>query len=763
MLTLAASFRQRACALFRTPRSSSQRLPINSMIDRSCHLIVLTLVFVTRRQFLKSLIAAVGCAAVLVAAPTPVSARYYYASLVNASGGDCVSVAKKQFEFVYGVPASGYQGPVFYPNGGCSIRHNGLADYNGYADPYCDDDPGSGQVGGKCVRASPGDSCGQGNPIMPLAASKHEYVLDFTTGGPNPLKLERYYGRLGGGLNTLGSFSRLGVDWRTNFDAIFVTTDAAQNVMITTPDGNDHIFTFESPIYVEKEFYVTTFSTTKFTRPGVRSKLVKNGVNFELTTTDDTLWTFDATYRLTQIKFRGGYTQTLTYDTAGNNTVVTDSFGRTLTFQYDTYKRATQVTLPDSSVRSFTYALAVDPAVTPPTGGWPIALGYSVLSTTQQVGVAQTTTTYHYENASYPASLTGVTDARGLRYSTFGYSTVGRPISTQHTGGLDNFSIAYDDPNKKVVITNPLGKQTTLTYEISSTGRSRVISMKGEASANCPISEGTYAYDANNFVTTYTDEEGRVTKYVNDTRGQPTSITRGFGTPQAVSTTFTYHPTYRVPTQMVEPGLTTNYVWDAATGRLTSMSQVDTTTTTVPFSTNGQTRTTAYTYGTGGNLLTVDGPLAGIGDKTTYTYSTAGYIATVTNQVAHVTTINTVNGRGQPTQITDPNGIVTNLAYDVQGRLLTATVNPGASQAVTTMTYDAVGNITKITRPDNSWFSYTYDNARRLTTVTALDGQTATYTYDLMGNRLSTTLKNASAATTYSQTQTFDELGRLLK
>jgi hypothetical protein len=60
-----------------------------------------------------------------------------------------------------------------------------------------------------------------------------------------------------------------------------------------------------------------------------------------------------------------------------------------------------------------------------------------------------------------------------------------------------------------------------------------------------------------------------------------------------------------------------------------------------------------------------------------------------------VTTINTVNGRGQPTQITDPNGVITTMtpAYarwrvlagaglrDGMGRLLTTNVNPGVNVA----------------------------------------------------------------------------------
>ncbi len=200
------------------------------------------------------------------------------------------------------------------------------------------------------------------------------------------------------------------------------------------------------------------------------------------------------------------------------------------------------------------------------------------------------------------------------------------------------------------------------------------------------------------------------------------------------------------------------------------MSQVDTTSGTVPYSSNGQTRTWTYTYATtpaaiaaAGLLASVDGPLSGTGDTVSYTYDTNGYVNTVTNEVGHVTTVNTKNARGQPTQITDANGVVSNLSYDFQGRLLTVTVNPGASQAVTSFDYNAIGQITKVTRPDGSWFSYTYDNARRLTTVTSINGETINYTRDLMGNITATNIKTAGGTIVFSQTQTFDELGRLLQ
>ena len=116
-------------------------------------------------------------------------------------------------------------------------------------------------------------------------------------------------------------------------------------------------------------------------------------------------------------------------------------------------------------------------------------------------------------------------------------------------------------------MTNPDSKQTI--YSLNSNVRqSAAHASSGIASANCPESDSFFAYDGNNFVNQFTDGEGRVTSYVREARGLPTSITRGTGTTSAATATVTWRSTWHVPTQVVEPSRTTNYVWSSA-GQLT--------------------------------------------------------------------------------------------------------------------------------------------------------------------------------------------------
>jgi RHS repeat-associated protein len=146
-----------------------------------------------------------------------------------------------------------------------------------------------------------------------------------------------------------------------------------------------------------------------------------------------------------------------------------------------------------------------------------------------------------------------------------------------------------------------------------------------------------------------------------------------------------------------------------------------------------------------------------------YTYDASGNVKTVTDESGNVTTVNSVNGRGQPTSITDPRGVITAMTYDARGRLLTVSVDTASgSPATTTIAYDGAGDITQITDPTGAYQTFTWDNARQLTTVTDNLGETINYTHDLMGDVTSITRQTSSGTTTYSRTQTFDELGRLL-
>jgi RHS repeat-associated protein len=602
----------------------------------------------------------------------------------------------------------------------------------------------------ECGPEPPPSTCTT-KPVKIPTGEKLLFATDLRLGGATPLSIDRTYAAFAQQSGLFGN------RWRTNIDRDIFIYNNNIGVFVVTADGT---------MIVMKPDTGGIFRPMAGLDRDVKAVHLTTPVEaWEYTDENDEVSRFEkiaTLWKLVSIKQRNNYTQTLSYDASAVLQTLTDSFGRTLTFTMAVPPAnavgispvITRIVAPGGLQIDYTYSRA--------TSLSNLVYGSEILTTvvTSQSGATPETTTYHYETANRNL-LTGFTDARGVRQLTVTYDGSFRVLTSEWAGGVDKSTFVYDDINKKVTVTNALGKTATYTYAFVSGGK-RVTAIDGVASTNCPASNAATVYDTKGQITQTTDEEGRITKYILDTRGRPTSVTRGFNTPQAVTTTYAWDPNSRVQTQMVEPTLTTNYTW--TNGLMTALSKVDTTTGTVPYASTGQTRTWTYAYtGAAGLLASVDGPLAGTGDTVSYTYDASGYVNTVTNEVALVTTVNTKNFRGQPTQITDPNGIISNLTYDMQGRLLTVTVNPGANQAVTTMTYDAVGQITKITKPDGSFFAYTYDNAMRLTTVTGQDGQTINYTRDLKGDITATNIKNAGGTIVFSQTQTFDELGRLLK
>jgi len=585
-----------------------------------------------------------------------------------------------------------------------------------------------------------------GEPIDAKAGVLREEHVDYSSAGPHPLVLKRVY--WSDVLTLLPTPSRLGAAWATNFDAALYIGGDGGVAGARLPDGREMSWNYSTPNGTSKEQLISLGSS-----------------GWRVITEDGTGYVFDTTGQLNQIVYLDGYTQTLTWSN-GKNTSVSDSLGRVLNFSYDASTGLlSQAQDGGGETITFTYKNTVVGY----TAGTSITPQSYVLASVTYAD--STSISYLYDNPAYHFALTGIVDERGVQISSWSWTSPAAAVGTSLTyeaqgvvssnnlaGGVSSFSLAYDYANSKTTVTNPLGKQTIYHYDASQLP-SLLTQVEGVPSTNCVGSNSTLAYDGNKNLVQETDEEGRIIAYSRESRGLPTSITRGYGTSSAVTRTITWHPTLTVPTQIVEPGLTTDYVWNSV-GQLTSMTKTDTTSQSVPYSTNGQTRTWAYTYNSVGALASAQDP---VGQTVSYTYDSHGAIQTVTNELGQVTTVNATNYRGQPTSITDPNGIITSFTYDARGRLKTVSNDSGNSAATTTIGYNATGDITTITDPIGAVSTYTYDDARRLMGISNSLGESITYTRDNMGNVTSNTLKNPGGTTTYSQTRVFDELGRIIK
>ena len=639
-----------------------------------------------------------------------------------------------------------------------------------------------------------------GNPIILSSGTNYHMVEDFST-SDGRLFVSRSYRSNPIGRNTSVQYVPLGLPsgWQFNFamELQLGTLSGSPsspdaNVTLIAPDGSPYDFTLNSSGVWESRASSGSVSqdyslSYQGALPSDLSTIKSSSSNWVVVGPDDRTWTLQAfsgvntptlydIARPTSVVDRTGYTWTYAYDASDRRLLsITDTYNRVLSFTWSYFYVSTlsgvagslpypevisEITFPDGTKTSYEF----DPVPASSAPSTDKVERLVAMRWKDGSGTVVDSETYHYEDMNFANALTGITDGRGLRVSTYAYDTRGRAVSTEGAGGNDKYTIEYGTSGGLETrhVTNPLGKASV--YKFSQVGSNafdlQLTGVDGEASTHCVASNSSYTYDSNDYVATKTDEEGRVTTYVRDGEGRPTQITEATGTADERITTITWHTTHNVPTSIVRPGLTTTYAYDTA-GRLTSRTETDTTTHTVPYSTANQTRVWTYTYTTNDLLQSIDGPRPGAGDTVSYTYDSNGYVATFTNEVGHVYTALATNGRGQPTSLQDPNNIVQSIGYDDRGRITSIAVDPTGLNAQTTYEYDAAGNLTKLTEPDGSFLEFEYDANDRVTKVTNNENETVNYTYDLMGNMTLAETRSSGGTLYFRMQNAFDELGRL--
>lgn len=569
-----------------------------------------------------------------------------------------------------------------------------------------------------------------GDPIDVATGNLYEEVEDYSTAGTNPLAFTRYYNSQSYTRSLYPSM--MGVNWRSLYDR-YLRIISGSAVTAERADGQ-----------------VINFTSSGTWTPASDSdyRLTNSGSTYTLKDSDDTTETYTVTGgkgRLDSIAWRNGYSQSLSYTSAGNLSSVTDSYGRGLNFTF-TSGAISYITTPDSMTLSYGYTQ-------------PNSTDNRLETVTYNTSPA-TTLTYLYETTELPWMLTGVTDENGNRFATWTYDGAGRATSSQHAGGAGLTSILYSSTGNRTV-TGPLGIEDTYSFTTLQ-GTPKLSQVSRAANGTVAAATRLFTYDSNGYLATQTDWNGVQTAYTNNSRGDPTAIVYASGTTNQYSASITYDSTWvRLPATITNPGVTASFTYSSSGGHMLTSTLTDTTSHTVPYSTNGQTRTSTFTYTSTGLLSTATNPRTDLTATTAYAYN-GGTLSSITDPVSLVTTINTAQGGGLPLTITDPNSNVTTLAYNNRNWLTSRSLGVTGGSLTTTIQYDSAGNLTRSTLPDGSYLDYGYDNAHRLTSVTNRLSESRNLTLDAMDNVTQALWKDSGATTTRQQTATFDALGRVL-
>ncbi|MCG7861108.1 MAG: DUF6531 domain-containing protein [Candidatus Thiodiazotropha endolucinida] len=570
-----------------------------------------------------------------------------------------------------------------------------------------------------------GDNTFVANPVNFALGFKAQKETDYTAGD---LSFTRSYRSDADWVS-----HNAGQNWRHNYDrALKFTTGRAETVEITTSKGTVELF--------RKGFDGTWVATDPDIKSGFEE--TADGYVYTYAGQGDNKEYFDGNGNLRRIVPQAGRSIDLSYNASGQLETIRDEQGQSITLGYDGQNRIASLITPDGM---YTY-------------------GYDGQNNLTSVYKPDgTSRTYHYEDARFANALTGITDENNVRFATWTYDDEGRAITSQHANGADNYTITYN-PDETVSVTNPLGKQTTYTFETIN-GVRKIVGVEGHQSTNCAAGDRETTYTPEGWVDTRMDWEGNLTDYDYDETGLVTAITEDAGGPDERTKTITYDPALHLKDIITEQGRTTDYDYDPY-GRVTSVAITDTNT--------GETRATTYSYypnsmnGNGdlvlGRVHTVDGPRSDVNDVTTYGYDANNRLVSTINALGHETRITSFDAADRPLTTLDANGVATGMTYYASGRLETSTVAPGtALEAITTYTYDDAGNIETLTLPNGVALTYSYDDAGRLTGVEDALGNTITYILDPAGNRTGEEMRDSGGMLTYTNTKVFDELSRLIE
>ncbi len=529
------------------------------------------------------------------------------------------------------------------------------------------------------------------NPINIGTGNKVQVETDYQGAGPFPLRFVRTYNSHPSALK-----ASLGWRWRGNYHRSIKLSVMAgiSTAYVRRPDGRTLLFNLNGGAWVP-DADITDRLERLTDAQGAPA-----GWRYT-PAPDDEVESYDIDGRLTAIANRAGLTHALAYDALGRLASVTHSLGGTLTFSYDAQDRIATVTAP---------------------GGEVFTLGYDGEGHLASIRYPDNKTRiYHYENPGFPHALTGITDENGDRFATWSYDGAGRATLSEHAGGANRVTVAYDPGISTVTqsISSTVSATRTYSFQVM-LGSVRTLAIAGAACPGC--GPAASSFDANGFTASRTDWNGIQTTYQRaDAYGRAdleTSRTEASGTPQARTIGTIWHPTFRLPTRITEPGRTTDLTYDAL-GNLLGKTVTD----LASGKSRVWTHSTSYSATTPGLVtqMIVDGPRTDVADLTTITYhppddpdlGKRGNLATMTNALGHTTSIPAYDPHGRPLTIVDPNGLTTQLAYDARGRLLSRSVGG----ETTGYAYDGVGQLTQVTLPDGSSLTYAYDAAHRLTGI----------------------------------------------
>lgn len=552
-----------------------------------------------------------------------------------------------------------------------------------------------------------------GNPINAASGAKVHSEVDYIGGGRFPIVLERMYSsRL-----TDVRLADVGAGWATSYsDFVAVNKTDLQSALVFR-QGRFFKFREANGIWTPERGVFTSLRKT-FNAEG-------QFTGWEYRTEQDTVENFDINGKLVAIRSPAGLTQTLSRDSSGRLVSIIDPAGRTASFSYTPSGQVQSVGVPGAGSISYQYD-SFD----------------NLIAVTKLDGTSRR---YLYEDQYYPRALTGIVDESGSRYATFTYDMNGRAVSSEHAGGVDKTTLAYNGDGTTTIRT-PAGATVTRSFQkINGVAKNVAVTI---SCPDCGTLTESYSYNEDGLLTSETDPMGHTTSYMYDVRGLLVSKTIAVGTPLAKTLTVKWHPDFRVPTEI-------------STGTKTFVAKYDSKRNLIEKSvvSAGMVRKIAFSYSADGLLTAMDGPRTDVMDIFQFSYDAQGNVASIANPLGHRITIASYTPQGWPKTFVNPNGLIVTLEYDALGRVVKSQAGGNSIDFV----YGPPGLLTEIRLPDGSRQKYAYDAAHRLVREVDTQGNYMQYTKDVASRTLQIDIFDALGSLVQTRSQTFNSLNQVVQ
>jgi RHS repeat-associated protein len=391
--------------------------------------------------------------------------------------------------------------------------------------------------------------------------------------------------------------------------------------------------------------------------------------------------------------------------------------------------------------------------------------------------------TYHYENGTDPALLTGFS-RDGVRVTRYTYDG-DRRVTTSGYANNEQFETFEYQP-AMTIVRDARGSETRYLFEMFGNGK-RLIGTEGAATASCPLqTASSIGYSENGHISYVVDRNRNITAFEYDDRGRLLWKKTALGTSSQMMEMniwddYMYASDAYLTAKIIsnangEPIRRIDYGYiENLDGGPTHRLLVSEKTTDLSNSAEYRVQY-SYSFHSNGVLAsrTTSTSLPSGTADTVEAYDVNGFLTSVRNALGHTTTYTQHDPMGRPGRVVDQNGTATTFTYDDAGNVKTSTTAYPQGRYSVTYDYDNANRLTAVYLPGGRSTTWQFNAAGRLVQSGNAQNEYVTHSLSTSTNTLATSSARslpiwngatvtASPTTPFSHSTQMDSEGRRWK